>query len=414
MEKYFDNEDTLFDICDKYPETIPVFVANGFTQMENAEKRESFGKTISLSFALKLKKINIDSFSELLIETIKQESEGIDSSLRVVEKKKNENTIRLEGLLPCPVRIPLLEQLEDFIKENKDSWDYDIEYNLKAASMGLDWLKELVQKEDDADKLPDVFISAGFDLFFEEELMGKFKKKNVFADGTGMAKFNSDFDNDYISLVDPKRHYSIIGVVPAVFLVNKTELNGRDVPRTWADILKPEFKESVSLPIGDFDLFNAILLNIEKMYGRDAIKKLGQSLISSMHPSEMVKSDRKKKNKPTVTIMPYFFTKMVKVGGIMEAVWPEDGAIISPIFMLTKKAKLAQLQPLIDLFASVKVGEILSHNGLFPSTVPDVDNRLKKGNKFQWIGWDFIYNNDVGKIIEECNAEFNASINVEI
>ncbi len=413
MDKYFKKEDTLFDICEKYPETIPVFVSNGFAQMEKAEKRESFGKTISLSTALSLKKINIDSFSALLIEKINLESEVIDNSLRVAKNKKAD-TIKIEGLLPCPVRIPLLEQLEEFIKENGKDWDHEVEYNLKAASMGLDWLKELVLKENDADKIPDIFISAGFDLFFEEELMGKFKKKDVFSDGTGLAKFNSDFDNENISLVDPKRHYSIIGVVPAVFLVNKKELNGRDVPRTWADILKPEFKQSVSLPIGDFDLFNAILLNIEKMYGREAIKKLGESLISSMHPSEMVKSDRKKSNRPTVTIMPYFFTKMVKPGGTMEAVWPEDGAIISPIFMLTKKSKMDKLQPLIDLFASVKIGEILAHKGLFPSTVPGVDNRLKEGNKFQWIGWDFIYNNNVGKIIEECNAEFNSSMSIEV
>jgi len=35
--------------------------------------------------------------------------------------------------------------------------------------------------------------------------------------------------------------------------------------------------------------------------------------------------------------MPYFFTWMVREGSPMELVWPKDGAIISPIFMLTKK-----------------------------------------------------------------------------
>ncbi|MDM8534564.1 ABC transporter substrate-binding protein, partial [Clostridiaceae bacterium HSG29] len=39
-----------------------------------------------------------------------------------------------------------------------------------------------------------------------------------------------------------------------------------------------------------FDLFNAILLNVYKKYGEDGIKRLGKSLLSSMHPSEMVKS----------------------------------------------------------------------------------------------------------------------------
>jgi ABC-type Fe3+ transport system substrate-binding protein len=112
--------------------------------------------------------------------------------------------------------------------------------------------------------------------------------------------------------------------------------------------------------------------------------------------------------------MPYFFTKMVKEGGIMEAVWPEDGAIISPIFMLTKREKLNTIKPIIDLFASVSVGEILSHKGLFPSTIPEVDNKLSKNSKFQWIGWDYIYKNNIGKKIEACNDIFNKSVKKEV
>ena len=82
----------------------------------------------------------------------------------------------------------------------------------------------------------------------------------------------------------------------------------------------------------------------------------------------MVKSERKKADRPAVTIMPYFFTKMTKGGGPMEAVWPKDGAIISPIFMLSKTAKEEKLKPLVDFFASVEVGEILAHRGQWRAT----------------------------------------------
>jgi ABC-type Fe3+ transport system substrate-binding protein len=105
--------------------------------------------------------------------------------------------------------------------------------------------------------------------------------------------------------------------------------------------------------------------------------------------------------------MPYFFTKTIKEGGAMQAVWPEDGAIISPIFMLTKKNKLEKLQPVIDFFASKEVGEVLSHQGLFPSVHPDVDNRIDKENKYMWLGWDYIKKENVGDIIRECMTVFN-------
>jgi ABC-type Fe3+ transport system substrate-binding protein len=408
--KYFSLDDTLRSITEKYPETIPVFVSRGFNQMNDASKRKAFGGAVSLKTALTMKKLSIDAFSSALVERIEQEQHLADASLKTRTGKKNQDALRVEGLLPCPVRIPLMEQLENFTAQYKETYNQDIQLDLKAASMGLDWLKELVLKEEDPAKLPDIFISAGFDLFFEKELMGKFKQKNVFSDSTGFKTLNPIFDNERISLKDPAGHYSMIGVVPAVFLVNTEELKGRSIPKSWKDILKPEFEKSISLPIADFDLFNAILLHLYKNYGEESIGKLGRSLMESMHPSQMVRSDRKKSEKPAVTIMPYFFTKMVKEGGAMTAVWPEDGAIISPIFMLTKKSKIHELQPIIDFFASREVGEILAHKGLFPSINPEVDNRIPEKNRFMWLGWDYIYNHDIGKLITTCESIFNSAL----
>lgn len=408
--KYFSLDDTLWTITEKYPETIPVFVSQGFNQMSDSTRRKAFGGAISLKTALTLKMLNVETFSSALVEQIEQERNLADASLKTAPKKKNQDALRVEGLLPCPIRIPLMEQMENFAAQYKATYNQDIQYDLKAASMGLDWLKELVSKEEDPEKLPDIFISAGFDLFFEKDLMGKFKRNNVFSDSTGFETLNPLFDNEQISLKDPAGHYSMIGVVPAIFLVNTEELNGRPIPQTWKDILKPEFEKSISLPIGDFDLFNAILLHLYKNYGEESIHKLGRSLMQSMHPSQMVKSDRKKSDKPVVTIMPYFFTKMVKEGSAMKAIWPQDGAIISPIFMLTKKSKIDKLQPIIDFFASREVGEILAHKGLFPSIHPEVDNRIPEENRFMWLGWDYIYNHDVGELIKTCSSSFNAAV----
>ena len=133
-------------------------------------------------------------------------------------------------------------------------------------------------------------------------------------------------------------------------------------------------------------------------------------MIQNLHPSQMIKSDRMKINKPTITIMPYFFTKMTKPGGELVPQWPEDGAIISPIFMLTKAEKEKELKDLTNLFASEKVGEILSHQGLFPSVHPNIDNRISKDKKYMWLGWDYIYGNDIESLIEKCEAIFQSGV----
>jgi ABC-type Fe3+ transport system substrate-binding protein len=78
--------------------------------------------------------------------------------------------------------------------------------------------------------------------------------------------------------------------------------------------------------------------------------------------------------------------------------------------MLCKRSKQEELQPVVDFFASKEVGEILAHNGLFPSINPEVDNRLEQGNRFMWLGWDYIYANDIGPLIGKCESIFNRAM----
>lgn len=401
MSKYFKINDRIETILNKYPETIDFFVNKGFENLKTEDGKKLLGK-LNLDIVLKTKSIGIEGFSDMLNDFIELSRNSADLTLN--EKTKRTNGVKVIGLLPCPVRVPLLEQFDAFVEKS----EYDIEYDLKAASHGLEWLKGTVRNESDYNNLADIYLSAGFDLFFDENLMGKFKKANVFKDAVKYKDYNHEFDN----LRDPSGDYSILAVVPAVFLVNSKELNGREIPKTWADLLKPEFEKSVSLPVSDFDLFNAILLNIYKLYGDEGVKKLGKSLIQNLHPAQMVKSDRMTVNRPTVTIMPYFFTRMTKEGGTMIPVWPEDGAIISPVFMLTKREKVDKMQDLIDFFSSKAVGEILSHKGFFPSVNPEVVNGTPEGKKYLWIGWDYIYNNNLQEQMHHCEDLFNkASLN---
>lgn len=391
-------EMTLKEIVNTYPETIEFFNSKGFKGLDNKTLLNTIGK-ITIQKALEAKKINVDTFLELLDDIIEQDRNSEDVNLN--KKINDEGAVSVMGLLPCPVKNPLLEGLKKF----QSKTGMKINHELKAASSGLDWLKEDVIKANHPEKLADMFISAGFDLFFEDELMGKFKHEGIFKDITGMTEYNKDFNNENISLKDPDGDYSMLAVVPAVFLVNTEALGDRPFPKSWADLLKPEFENSVSLPISDFDLFNAILISIYKNYGEDGVKKLGKTLLQNMHPSQMVKSNKLKTNVPAVTIMPYFFTKMTGQGGPMVAQWPEDGAALSPIFMLTKKSKEKELKPLADFFASKEIGEILSHQGLFPTVNPEVENNLGD-KKFMWVGWDYIKNNDIGSILKHCEKLF--------
>ncbi len=407
MNKYFDIKDKIYDITEKYPETIDIFVANDFSQFADENMRKSLGKSISLDMACTSKKVNVELFEQKLVDAIEQNRASKDGSLVMAEKPQHAD-IRIDGVLPCPVKIPMLEGFEAWLKENEGRFNFTIDYELKSANLGLDFIKERIESGDESN-LSDLFMSAGFDLFFDKNLMGQFKEKGVFEDITGIDQLNKDFDNEYIDLKDPLKQYTIVGVVPAIFMVNTEELKGREMPKSWEDLLKPEFESSISIPMRDLDMFNALLLNIYKKFGEEGVAKLGRSLLKSMHPAEMVKAHTKKSefNMPAITVMPYFFTRMVQENSPMKPVWPEDGAIISPIFLLSKKDSKERIKPFLDFFFSKEIGEILSFNGKMPSTHPAVDNGLSEEQKFMWVGWDFINSNDIGGLIKKCEQLFN-------
>jgi len=385
---------SIKEVLELYPQLKDTFEVNGFKGLDNEMILKQLSN-FTLEQICKNKGIGIDPFLNLLNEHLNEEV----TDVTLMDDNGKTGDIRIIGLLPCPVRIPLLEQFNSLSNVKK------INHNLKAASEGLDWLKEDVKKAD-VDDLADIYISAGFDLFFEDDLMKRFKDQKVFKDFYSDKDYNKDFNNEVIQLKDPNGDYSMIGVVPAVFLVNTLVLGDRPMPKTWKDLLDPIYTGSISLPVSDFDLFNAILIHLYKEFGIEAVKTLGKSLISSMHPAQMVKSEKRSRIKPAISIMPYFFTKMALPGSVMKAVWPEDGAIISPIFMLSKADKEEELKEVTDMFMSTSTGEILSHKGLFPSVNKNVDNNLV-GKTFKWIGWDYIDNNDIGSILKKCMNAFN-------
>ena len=208
----FNLDDTLYEIIKKYPEALDFFIANGFEQLKNKQMLEVMGKNIKLRMALMSKKINQELFVEKLKMFLKKDAD-IDVSLD--ESKADENSdLIIEGVLPCPIRIPLLEGIKDWVNEQNEKNDYSISYNLKSANLGLDWVVEKV-KTGNPDKVSDVLLSAGFELFFDKNLMGQYMENEIFE--TYIEDMNSDFCNENIDLRDPKKRYAIMGVVPAIF-----------------------------------------------------------------------------------------------------------------------------------------------------------------------------------------------------
>ena len=72
---------------------------------------------------------------------------------------------------------------------------------------------------------------------------------------------------------------------------------------------------------------------------------------------------------------------------------------------------LEKVKPIAEYLSSKPVGEILAQRGLFPSVHPDVDNQLEGDHPWKWIGWDYIYQNDIGALIKHTTKVFEDSMN---
>ncbi|PID79017.1 iron ABC transporter substrate-binding protein [bacterium DOLZORAL124_64_63] len=407
-------QQTLFAITEAHPETIAVFVAQGYENMGDADKRRTQGKMVTLAQAVQARGKDLASFTALLENAVREAGATPDLTLAEDADESqvfpSEGDIRVAGLLPCPVRIPLLEAFDKVVAEVRQESGLTVGRKLVAASVGADVLEEGMRSIEDESDLPDIFLSAGFEAFFDRRNMARFRDQGVFQDTTWPA--HNPLLAPY-GLKDPDGHYAMLAVVPAVFLVDRTQLaEGEAVPRTWREILGPRFAGKIAMPVGDFDLFNGILLTIWKYFGDEGVEAIGRNLLAGMHPSQAAGRFAPRGGKgPLVSVIPYFFSKMAQFNPDAEIVWPEDGAVISPIFMLTKRTASEQVRKLADFFAGREAGEILSHKGLFPSCHPEVQNPVPEEAPFLWLGWDFIKEHDLGELIPRVNDIFGKAAN---
>ena len=210
--EYFNQSSSLFEITEKYPQTLKVFISNGFNQLADELKRQTFGKALQLGIALNMRQLDYDSFYNALVDAIESRGGAADNQIY------HTNEVKIKGLLPCPVRIPLQEGLDGFLEELRLQ-GAAISTDMKSASMGLDWIKEEVFAAKRAADLDDIYVSAGFDMFFEEAYFGRFIKNGDFRNPLKWNDINESFNLD-VQLNDPQNRFGIIAVVPAVFLVN--------------------------------------------------------------------------------------------------------------------------------------------------------------------------------------------------
>jgi ABC-type Fe3+ transport system substrate-binding protein len=254
------------------------------------------------------------------------------------------------------------------------------------------------------EELPDIIISSDINSFYHKPFQENFLSHEYFTD-LGPSPMNSDFE--VINFADPRGQFTMVSGNLLVLVTIDELMGDNPKPESWEDLLKEEFRNKVAMRGQNGFFCNGVLLPFYQMYGTDGIKKLASSVYMGLHPSQMVKMvDSKKDDVPPMYIMPHFFAMKIKDKSRVSITVPEEGAIVSPVQMLVKKEATERVKEITDFLCGKKFGEI-SAKAFFPTTNPEIENKMDDVGSLYWLGWDFLLSNDIGALKKEIAEVFN-------
>lgn len=393
---------TIRQILERYPETKPVFINNGFPIFADDGILQELGSLLKLKTALKSKDLNADVFITLLQDKI--DETGRYRSLEAHHTGGSNGRLNLLTLLPCPLKIPLQSELafilDELQRQQGREFNYSIDISANKHMNYADYLKYF----EDPDELPDVILTTGYDIF-HQNFIERFVKGGVFAN---LSKRTLNPRLAEAGITDPEGFFTVIAVNTLVMVVDKKRLGDLEMPKVWSDILKPSYQKQVVMR-GHGDIFCDVLqLNFYKDFGDAGLTALAGAVKYGLHPAQMVKElSSNRSDIPPVHIMPRFFAETLRSRKNIEIIWPEDGAMAYPVSLLIKAEKLPEMQQLADYLTGQEFARICDE-AFFPAAYSD-GSRLPVTAKFKWTGWEFIKNCNIEKLIEQLNDKFLAA-----
>jgi ABC-type Fe3+ transport system substrate-binding protein len=381
---------SIKNIIEQYPETLPVFVSFGFRNFEDPLILDKLGQFLKLGTLLRYSKIDWTTFIKRCCESI--EDYPINGSINATEDVISAKPTLL-ALLPCGLKVSLDRAIQKFAEQsilNDKPFSYLAEGNVNHELSYYPYIDSV----ESVDELPDLILSADLNAFFHH----RFLKRFVFTDNF---KCVSDQMNSRLTdakYADPRGYFTMFSANILVVVHVKDTTNAAPAPVSWEDFLSPRYRKSIVMRGQDDFFCSGVLVPFFKLFGLDAISKLASSVCGGMHPSQMVKLiDSPSKEIPPFYIMPWFFAKKIKQTDRIEIVFPQEGAFVSPVQLLVKKTKVESLTSISEFLMSQELHQHCADN-YFPSPHLLVNDIIPRDKNIFWIGWDFIYNNDLEEI----------------
>lgn len=291
----------------------------------------------------------------------------------LITNKESSNVVDIFGRIPCVVKLPVEQHINEHVMFQNMDWTYS--WNTAGFSM------ESFSKEE----APLVIVDSTYMRLvdFDRDMPDNFKNPYQ----------NLDYRKGFNGIVDKKNRFRLLAAVAILFVYNENKLNGRPAPKSFEELCDEKWKDSI-VCFNDLDLlYNTMVNNLEAKYGEDKARGFLNNIAKEMHPSEML--ERGKNNlEEAVFVMPLFFARLKENEEGMKVVWPEDGAIASPIYISAKdrsalsEEEVKKLEEITQFLITPKFSELFSSNDAFPAFSPEVKNEMP--GKMMWLSEDYL------------------------
>ena len=312
----------------------------------------------------------------------------------------NFGTLDLFAGFPCPLKVPMETELARLL-EAREKRGAPLRSTLDACDQLS--LTERADSIEQLDDLPDLIVSGGLNGFLSHPFRQRFLDTELFhrwEEQTVHPRLAT------LGLTDPTGFFRVIAVNLYVLAVDRSRIGSVPMPRRWADLLEPCYGGTTAICAHGGSFNESALLSLHALLGNDGLRALGRTIGYGLHPSQFIKQlGLGKPDTPSIAMLPLFFARTAKNQENLAIIWPEEGALATPLFMLIKRSSHERLTDVADFFSSRQVADICG-GAMFPSLHPAARQAIPDDVPIHWPGWPYLLKNDIAHLRRSVRTTF--------
>ncbi len=295
------------------------------------------------------------------------------------------NKLNVAGYVNFLFEKSLIEELEHFAGQN----NIELNLNIIPKHKKKEFQNYLSQCESEKD-LPDILIGKGFSSLNSTCFYEKFVKTGHFTFPLSNVKAGSVFKN--AGICDSGNTYHPFAIEEMVMLFDKTVDTSIPIPKSWKQLLEPEFKGAISQmgKSGNDHFGFVMMLYLFSEFGKEGIENYVRNVKNKQHFAFTIKNlGRNYCEMAPISILHNFASTFLRSDALESVIKVSDNGGNPSVsnFLLIKSKSHLQAEQLARHFFSPQIKKIVESNG---ASHISSEVTITGQNKVKWIGWDYL------------------------